>query len=390
MEPRKMQTVIRKVDVPAGRRIIAISDIHAHAHLFGRLLEKVKFSREDILFIVGDIIERGPDTLGTIRAVMELSRTHTVYASTGNWDFWKVSQIMRGEVEDLWRIVLERRRWSPSNMMDECCRELHLPLESAEDLARALPEIRRAFAAELDFLAGLPTMIETQDYIFVHGGIPTENTEELLNTPCRCFLKNDNFMRQGYSFSKYVIVGHWPVLLYCDGQPDFLPRIDRENRIIGIDGGCGVKRDGQLNALIISPDGEFSVESCDDFPVQVALERQEPSADPVAIHYGNAEVEVLARGEEFATVRHISSGRVMDVPTDYLYEWNGAWACEDIADALLDVQPGDRISILRHTSRGVYARKNGLAGWYLGALGDDPAAEGETFGQKLNTWQADY
>jgi len=67
-------------------------------------------------------------------------------------------------------------------------------------------------------------------------------------------------------------------------------------------------------------------------------------------------------------VRHISSGREMDVPADYLYEWNGAWECADITDALLDVQPGDRISILRRTSRGVYARKNGFAGWYRGAL----------------------
>ena len=370
MEAREMQTVIRKVDIPAGRRIIAVSDIHAHVHLFRRLLEKVKFSRDDILFIVGDIIERGPDTLGTIRTVMELSRTHTVYVSTGNWDFWKVSQIVHGEVEDLWKNVLERRMWSPSNMMDEFCRELALPLESADDLARALPEIRRTFAEELDFLTGLPTMIETQDYIFVHGGLPTEDYEERLKMPCRVFLKNDDFMRQGRSFSKYVVVGHWPVVLYCEDRPCFMPRIDRESRIIGIDGGCGVKRDGQLNALIISSNGEFSVESCDDFPVQTALERQQASVDPVAIHYGNSAVEVLARGEEFATVRHVSSGRVMEVPADYLYGRNGAWECEDITDALLDVMPGDELSILRRTSRGVYARKNGFAGWYRGALGE--------------------
>lgn len=255
-------------------------------------------------------------------------------------------------------------------MMDEFCRELNLPLESVQDLARALPEIRRAFAEELDFLAGLPTMIETQDYIFVHGGVPTENTEELLKMPCRCFLKNDNFMRQGRSFSKYVIVGHWPVLLYSEKQLCFLPRIDRENRIIGIDGGCGVKRDGQLNALVISPDGEFSVESCDDFPVQIALERQEASADPFMMLYGDTAVELIGRDGGIATVRHLSSGRVLNVPADYLYEWNGALGCEDVTDALLEVQPGDHISVLSRTSRGVYARKNGIAGWYRGALGE--------------------
>ena len=370
MEQLSMKTTIRRVNLPEGRRIIAVSDIHAHPHLLKRLLEKVDFGRDDILFIVGDIIERGPDTLGAIRMVMELVRTHTAYVSTGNWDFWKVSQILSGDAEGLWQNVLERRRWSASNMLDEFCRELSLPLGSAEDLACALPEIRRAFAEELDFLAGLPTMIETPDYIFVHGGLPTEDFEERLKLPCRMFLKNDNFMRQGLSFSKYVVAGHWPVVLYCEDRPCFLPRIDRENRIIGIDGGCGVKRDGQLNALIISPDGAFSAASCDDFPVQAALERQEASADPVAIHYGNSAVEVLARGEEFATVRHVSSGRVMEVPADYLYERNGAWECEDITDALLDVMPGDEISILRRTSRGVYARKNGFAGWYRGALGE--------------------
>lgn len=42
-----------------GRRVVAISDIHGNLPFFQGLLNKIGFSRDDILVLVGDMIEKG-------------------------------------------------------------------------------------------------------------------------------------------------------------------------------------------------------------------------------------------------------------------------------------------------------------------------------------------
>ena len=38
-----------------------MSDIHGMSHLLEEMLEKIRFSAEDRLYILGDMIDRGPD-----------------------------------------------------------------------------------------------------------------------------------------------------------------------------------------------------------------------------------------------------------------------------------------------------------------------------------------
>ena len=79
-------------------------------------------------------------------------------------------------------------------------------------------------------------------------------------------------------------------------------------------------------------------------------------------------MEVLERGEEFSRCRHLASGRVLDILTEYLYEKGGVTRCEDSTDYRLPVEPGDALSIVRATSRGYLAKKAGVTGWYTGRL----------------------
>ena len=68
----------------AGRRILAVSDIHGNLPFFRGLLQTVRFTPEDILVLDGDMLEKGRDSLALLREIMELSRTHTVYPICGN------------------------------------------------------------------------------------------------------------------------------------------------------------------------------------------------------------------------------------------------------------------------------------------------------------------
>ena len=50
-----------------GRRTLVACDIHGHTGLFKKLLSDAGFSEDDLLIIIGDIVEKGPDSLGTLR-----------------------------------------------------------------------------------------------------------------------------------------------------------------------------------------------------------------------------------------------------------------------------------------------------------------------------------
>lgn len=46
-----------------------MSDIHGMAHLLRKMLKKIRFSDDDRLYILGDMIDRGPDPAGVIDLV---------------------------------------------------------------------------------------------------------------------------------------------------------------------------------------------------------------------------------------------------------------------------------------------------------------------------------
>ncbi len=119
-------------------------------------------------------------------------------------------------------------------------------------------------------------MLETAHYTFVHGGLPEGDPSGWDAWQC---MKYDHFMTTPRRFDKWVIVGHWPVMLYHENIVDANPVFDDEKKIISIDGGCVLKDDGQLNALLIPRDGstDFSCSAYDPFPA-ARVARQAASA----------------------------------------------------------------------------------------------------------------
>lgn len=71
-----------------GRRIIAVSDIHANMPYFRGLLEKIAFSDNDELIIDGDFLEKGERSLETLHFIMELAARGNCRAVCGNCDTW--------------------------------------------------------------------------------------------------------------------------------------------------------------------------------------------------------------------------------------------------------------------------------------------------------------
>ena len=81
-----MKTKVMRLKLDPNKRILITSDIHGGVDILKRLLEKVNFSQNDYLFILGDLIERGPKSLETVRYVIKLVSCGNTFVLKGNND----------------------------------------------------------------------------------------------------------------------------------------------------------------------------------------------------------------------------------------------------------------------------------------------------------------
>lgn len=359
---------IRNVGLPPNRRILAVSDIHGELEYLRGLLHKTGFGRDDILVIVGDMLEKGSNSLGTLRYLMELCETNTVYPLLGNCDEWSRAV----DEENPWnenyvRSYVTDSMFRHPGLLAQMCAETGFPVGADMDVGEMKATLREAYAPEFDFLRGLPHFIETNHYSFVHGGPPEGDPKDWEAWDC---MKNDNLLGQGRSFHKWTVVGHWPVVLYGEDKVCANPIVAGDKKIISIDGGCALKDDGQLNALIIPEDGSeaFSYVSYDPFPVRRVKTAQKESARSAYIRWGDNIVQVLLWGEEFSLCRHVRTGYRIEILTKYLYVQENITRCNDCTDYVLPLEAGDEVSVVEETSRGYFVKHGGTSGWYFGEL----------------------
>lgn len=358
---------IQRLERVKRGRLIAISDIHGHAGWLRRLLEEVRPTHQDEVFIVGDLIERGSENLEALRLVMALWR-QGAHVCRGNWDLHvlRLVEDERAAAEMLREGRSFVRRFGNS-LLDDFMRGAGVSADWPAQ--RAQRAVQEAYAPELEFLRGLPDIIETPHRIFVHGGLPHERLSELEGCPAAAFLKNDCFLEQGISFKKFLMVGHTPARSYTEGVICHAPHIHRGQRIASIDGGCGVLPEGQLNAVISPGEAseEFSWISADDFPLIRALDDQQASQHALTVHWPHNGVEVLSREAEGLWLKHSFSGRTLFARENELYHQADGAHLMDKTDYCLPVQAGERLKLIRLEQNGrALVKGRGVVGWYLG------------------------
>ncbi|MBO5670432.1 MAG: metallophosphoesterase [Clostridia bacterium] len=367
----RLNTEILTHPYKKGQRILVTSDIHGHPDHLRGVLDAAGFCTDDLLVIVGDVVEKGPDSLGALRLVMELASRGNALVLLGNVDAWRVQMtegVSEDNAADFWDYLCGLHNWCGSSFYAEMAQECGHTLTSAEDVLQAKEAILAQFREELDFLASRPTVVQIGDFVFVHGGLRHQTLSDNADCDVYALTKYDRFADAApFSFPFRVVCGHWPTALYNDCIQQFNPVFRRDKNIISIDGGCGIKPEGQLNLLII-PDAHCSDDEIhhmyyDTLPKIRALEEQKESTDSVHINWLHSEITVLAHGEEFSEVEHLHSGRKLSVPTRYLYKGN---RCRDYTDRQLGVKAGDILSLYKTTSRGCIVKKDGVMGWYCG------------------------
>jgi hypothetical protein len=232
----------------SSKRHIIIGDIHGCINELEKLLKKIHFRPDDSLYFLGDLIDKGPDSVNVVKKVYELSLKHN-------------TKLIFGNHEEKFFRFLKKKENNNSSLQT---------MTNTEEFEKLALELTKE---EINFLMSgcFYFRIEKINIFLVHAGIP-DNTEldptleirfgdrfgkELkklrLLTMTRMLNKNGSFLglnqtEEGMYFwaekydGKYgrVIFGHQP---YINNKVHYFPNA------VGIDTGCVFG--GALTAILI-------------------------------------------------------------------------------------------------------------------------------------------
>jgi len=353
---------IIKHTLPEKCRIIAVSDIHTCWHLLDSVLKKAEYRPgEDYLVIVGDILEHWDQNLQTIDYVRNLCKNDRVYCLLGNNDTASYHMAYKYDYEKF----IKRSCKKPHSTFLQMAEKIGItefPEEKFDELRR---KVYHAFKEELDFIERLPYVFETQEHIFVHAGI--ENRPDWWNTSDTYALTEPFYLRQSHCTGKWVVVGHFPCYNYKRGNNTNLPIIDKDKKIICIDGGLTIKPACQLNAFCIYKDGNnYSYKTVWD----TFFDKKKVNCDynselfPVYCDPYNNSLEILETDGELAKVRDRISGAEGLVLKERIHcDENACYIWENL-NSFPSVKKDEIVSVCR--TLGGYTQiiaENGQVGW---------------------------
>lgn len=225
-----------------------ISDIHGCYDEFMRMLELIKFSPSDKLIIVGDMVDRGPDSIKLVEFVMKQSNIDSIL---GNHEDMMLGSLINNNQQMI-------NCWLNNGG--------HITLQELESLRNSRPHY---ISKILTYLQTLPLYIIHDKYIIVHGGVdiivdPKYNShftvEQFMSAQdrnCLLWIDGTQINTANMPADYTLIVGHTPTIRIKNQPQPF--RIVKRNKIIYID--CGsVFKGGQLGCLCLDTMEEFYIE----------------------------------------------------------------------------------------------------------------------------------
>ncbi len=197
-------------------RKFAITDIHGCNLSFHALLDQISLTTADELYLLGDYIDRGPDSKGVLDTILQLKNDgYQLRCLMGNHDEGMLKAPHDGHLFHNWLT-----NWGGVQTLDS------FNAYEWKDIAEKYWK----------FLAGLEYYIETDGYILVHAGLnfdlpdPFEAQKSLLFI--RDWHKDINYDWLG---ERIIVHGHSPVS--PQQTKTFLQNLETQ-RVIDIDNGC--------------------------------------------------------------------------------------------------------------------------------------------------------
>ncbi|MBE6664019.1 MAG: hypothetical protein E7602_05895 [Ruminococcaceae bacterium] len=214
-----------------------LSDIHGEYDLFCALLKRIEFSENDTIYICGDIIDKGEKSIQLARYISSFENMHCIIGNHELAFLNYYNSLLRSSPDDFDEVLKKLQKYF---------------CEDGKFLDWKL----------VDWLEGLPSYIEEEDFICVHAGVPMDDSKKLFPLASvdieylvydRKF-KNPDVM---HGSSKCVFFGHTEtncicgenrILAYCR-RKDMEPKEVKDFYKIHLD--TGAWRSGVLGCFCI-------------------------------------------------------------------------------------------------------------------------------------------
>lgn len=224
-------------------KAFVVSDIHGMYGHFIKLLEH--WNRNDKLIILGDMIDRGPDSLKVVQHVMELKAKHDVVVLKGNHDQMLLDFVKNPiECGDVFHMN------GGGNTVVQFSEDQFAMFRSYVERADLIEERRYP---ELGFLKNALLYYEFGKVLLTHAGFCSwrDCWEE---TTVNQFVWIRDHYKHKNNTGLVNVFGHTPTqLINKDKSNDVW--VSDDKTYIGIDGACAYA--GQLNGILIKEDGEL-------------------------------------------------------------------------------------------------------------------------------------
>lgn len=208
-------------------KIFVMSDIHGRYNEMMDLYSMLSINpKEDMMVFCGDYIDRGPDSNKVIQQLIDWKKQYPHWVMLkGNHEHFLIEALIHNtgaygdQAYDMWVM---------NGGADTL--ESYLPKGLTDYERKTIGRVEHFIPDEHKrFLALLPAYYETDDYIFVHGGVKPYMKPADMKEYDLMWIR-DEFIHSDYDWGKKVIFGHTP-------KKDFTPWIMKNK--IGIDTGCG-------------------------------------------------------------------------------------------------------------------------------------------------------
>ena len=193
----------------------AIGDIHGCSKTFNELLNKIGLNEGDELYLLGDYIDRGPDSKGVIDIIWGLREKGIPVIC------------LRGNHESMLLDALKYREG-----MNDFIRNGGKQTLQSFDTVRPI-DLPKEY---INFFELLPFYHEVGDYILVHAGLNFLEANPLTHTESMLWIRNwYRLIDYKWLENRIILHGHTPIFqLKMKKQYENLA----QNKYLNLDGGC--------------------------------------------------------------------------------------------------------------------------------------------------------
>ncbi len=227
-----------------------MSDIHGEYEKYISILEQIDFSDDDVLYVLGDVLDRGKNP---VKVLMHMMNYSNIYPIMGNHDFMALSVFKK--------LTVEITQENYNNQIDAETLELITDWIS-EGGSTTLEEFTAVSNAErreiIEYIEefSLCEVIDVGEntFILVHAGLGNFRKDKKFKeyTPFELMMmRTDPNTEYFDDKSVYVVSGHTPVKLFTEKYEIFM----NKNNIMIDCGACF--KNGKLACLCLENMKEF-------------------------------------------------------------------------------------------------------------------------------------